>query len=549
MRQGLFHQIEGDDSSIRFRILAVGYELPPEISLGEDLYPLHWLWRPQFYILKVLREHNNMRRNNSRLSNYFFPSLWSLWFLFRLARNGISPFKGLISGRVATLIVRNNVHQPNFLNFIRNLLMMRSTGKQGLLLNDYSNFVEVKLTRNHENSILTGFSISLWSNRFGSRLRSRILTTFLPWILDAKLNLNFVKVTVSKYPAWHPLKHSFGRDMRYQFPDIDVFGGEPLKAVNQFGEITSYLQNDVVLYNGHSVISRNRVLLNYEINSEPQLLHTNWPTYFWAVETSNQTRLPGAQLSSRERDGTYVSSVNNVYHFLEDTLPQIEINNMQTPLRPLFLGGNLDPILRELASASSVAPLTFVRDEAKIEFESLTFFKLSNYRAALSSGEPWALNSHSQLIKSGLNRITQGLHHDKNPSKRIFIIRKKSLHRRLVNSKPLMKELKKLGFIFVVFEDHSMSERLNLLADCSVLIGESGAGMAHAYFINPKARVIEIRHPAMHGSFEHLTLSVTSGVTYRVVDGVLTSRITKFIFGKDCFKIKLSSLLKEIKGF
>jgi hypothetical protein len=51
----------------------------------------------------------------------------------------------------------------------------------------------------------------------------------------------------------------------------------------------------------------------------------------------------------------------------------------------------------------------------------------------------------------------------------------------------------------------------------------------------------------MKDSFEHLTLAQASQVKYVIANGSGTSRIEKFLYGKDSFKIDLNLLIKTIE--
>lgn len=539
---------ENSDELIEFKILGTGNGLPYEISLGRESHRIHWKWRPQLYIFKVLREQNNLRTGNPKFSNLIRPTAWSLWSLFRLIRNGISPAKGLLSGRAAVIVTKSNVGKPSFIRSNRSLLMMRSIGKHGFLLNDYSNFVEVKLSRNPSAAVITDFSINVRPNKLLMRLRSRALVKLLPLLMDKKMAFVFTRKIVSVFPDWHPFKCHFLNDTSFVLIDRKVVDVKALNIHQKNELICCSNEDDVILHSGKNLIINENQIFASTDNSEDYFLNRNWPAHIWNVKELDRAKIPSTLTAHGQKDGTFVSAANNLYHFLEDSLPQIEINNSLYPSPPLFVGGNIDPILEEIATASSTAPVTFLRDEEQIRFRKLRFFFLSDYRARLARGERIDVKEHAELIASGIYRVKLQKASTRTTSLKIFIIRKRGLQRRLVNMRPLRKELEERGFIFVVFENLTLSQRLNILEECSVLIGESGAGLAHAYFLNSLARIIEIRHPLMRGSLEHLTLSIATGIDYEVVDGLHSSRADKVVYGKDSFRVDVDCLLKAIDG-
>lgn len=539
---------ESNDGLIQFRILGIGNGLPYEISLGRVSHKIHWRWRPQLYILKVIREQNNFRTSNSKFSNLIRPNARSLWLLFRLIRNGINPARGLLSGRATIFATKRNVGHPSFINSNRNLLMMRSTGKHGLLLNDYSNFVEVKLARKLSAAVITDFSISIRPNALRKRLGLKALAKIIPVLLDKKMAPIFTRNIVSLFPDWHPFKGVYSHESTCTLIDRQAANVTAFQIDKKNYLFSYFSANDIILNNGKSLLINNNQILTLIENSEKGLLNRNWPAHIWRVDGLDRAKIPAALIAHGHKAGTFVSAVNNLYHFIEDSLPQIEMNNLLSPSQPLFVGGNIDSILEEIALAASVAPITFLRDEEQIHFGKLGFFSLSDYRAKLARGECIDVKEHTKLITSSIYRVKGQKAEVQPPLLKIFIIRKRGLQRRLINLRPIRKEFEERGFIFIDFENLSLTERLQTLDKCSVLIGESGAGLAHAYFLNPLARIIEIRHPLMRGSLEHTTLSLASGLRYEVVDGLHPSTIEKVFYGKDSFRVDISSLLKALDG-
>lgn len=535
-----FHNLQSEDRSqlVKFKILGLGQNLPNNIAVGNIPILITWRWRPQLYCLKILREQTNLRYKNHRFGNYIRPSLWSLWLLFRLMRNGISPLKGLVSGRMSTLTMPNHGQVPNFSNFDRNLIIMRSVGKSGLILNDYSSFLEVKIMRNDKYSVITDLKVALLQITIPDRLRSRLIFGLIPFLLDSKLREYFTKQTSAIFPIWHPYR-------------LDISGKTALVShkgpiIRQvIGPNRIFVEQNITLRSGKNLLDSEVNLIEFDQDELSQI--GVWPQSAWRVHGSSELKMPASLEPEVIENATFIYAVNNLYHFLEDTLSQIEINNLQSPEKLVLLGGNLDSVLREIAISSSLAPIKLIRDEEHQIIRDLTFFYLENYRSNLAAGKEVDLAEHTNLIRVGIERINSFYPQQWCPTQKIFIIRRKGLQRQLSNYKSVQRALRESGFMFIDFQDLSLGERITLLRNCKILVGESGAGLAHAYLLDPESRVVEIRHPTMDGSLEHETLVRTRRLNYSIVKSSYASFMSRFIHGKDSFKVDLTTLIQAIE--
>jgi hypothetical protein len=416
---------------------------------------------------------------------------------------------------------------------------MRSAGKSGLLLNDYSTFLEVKLMRTGIYSVITDFSARLVPSSSLRRISFDYVIKSAPIVIDFKINKLRLRKLIQIFPDWHPYSYLFSRKNALIIQDDEA---NPIRKIGQN-----------LVFDGKGITLRNGKTLEKSGYQLSQLGEENtskngfWPKYTWRFQDSSAIHTPGGLGSEKVESATYVSAVNNLYHFIEETLPQIAINNMLSPTKPLFVGGNLDSVLQELATLSSTPKVKFIRDEENFIFQDVTYFHLEKFRSALSQGNRVGMDEHVELINAGLRNILSLRSQDSDPTTRIYIVRKNGLQRQLSNFKSVKSFLERQGFLFVDFEPLSLTERIELLANCSLLVGESGAGLANAYLLKPMASVVEIRHTSMKGSCEHLTLAQTSQVKYVIVNGSGTSRIEKFLYGKDSFKIDINLLKKTIE--
>jgi hypothetical protein len=532
-------ELEDGPRLFEFEILGLGPCLPGAIQIGNNSKSLIWYWRPQIYFLKVLREQTNIRYENHRFGNYLRPNLWSLWLLYRLARNGINPFRGLISGRKAIVLISTDEGTPNLSKSDASLMIMRSAGKSGLLLNDYSTFLEVKLMRKGTYSVITDFSAKSIPKGFSRRLSFLCAIKSAPFVIDLNIKKKLLREFSQIFPDWHPYSYLCRGKNALVIKNVTSV---PQRKI---GHNLVFDAKSIILRNGKTL--ENSGYLIDQFGEENTSKNRVWPKYTWVYQDSDKAQTPGGLSGWNVESATYLSAVNNLYHFIEETLPQIAINNLFSPMNPIFVGGNLDSILQELATLSSTSSVNFVRDEETFFFQDLKFFHLEKFRSSLSQGKHLTMDEQVDLINAGLSEIVSIRSNESQLTTKIYIVRRKGLQRQLANIRSVRNILEKQGFLFVDFEPLSLSERIELLSNCSILIGESGAGLANAYFLRPEAKVVEIRHTSMQNSCEHLTLAQATRVEYIVLEGSGTSRIEKFMHGNDSFKIDLNMLKKLIE--
>ena len=75
---------------------------------------------------------------------------------------------------------------------------------------------------------------------------------------------------------------------------------------------------------------------------------------------------------------------------------------------------------------------------------------------------------------------------------RIYVSRRDTLNRRLVNEEELFSELRKRGFSRIVPGEMSVPEQVTAFANASVIVGPHGAGLTNMIFSPPAASVVEI---------------------------------------------------------
>lgn len=75
---------------------------------------------------------------------------------------------------------------------------------------------------------------------------------------------------------------------------------------------------------------------------------------------------------------------------------------------------------------------------------------------------------------------------------RIYISRKKSKRRKIVNEDKLVDLLKFFHFDIICMEDFSFDEQIQIMKNTSILVSSHGAGLANVNFLNEKSKIIEL---------------------------------------------------------
>jgi capsular polysaccharide biosynthesis protein len=87
--------------------------------------------------------------------------------------------------------------------------------------------------------------------------------------------------------------------------------------------------------------------------------------------------------------------------------------------------------------------------------------------------------------------------HDKNSNKKyknkIYISRKNSITRKLVNEDEIIPILKRNGFNILDFDDLNFEKQLKYILNSDVLLSVHGAGLTHMLWMKPGSKVLEIR--------------------------------------------------------
>ncbi len=112
--------------------------------------------------------------------------------------------------------------------------------------------------------------------------------------------------------------------------------------------------------------------------------------------------------------------------------------------------------------------------------------------------EPKYANVVPEILDNMIKAIKSALQlPEVKPHRKIYISRAKVSARKLENEADLLPYIKAAGFEVVFAEDLSFAEQVKLFHETSVLLAIHGGGMANILFMQPSAKVFEIRAAQM----------------------------------------------------
>lgn len=343
----------------------------------------------------------------------------------------------------------------------------------------------------------------------------------------------------------------------------------PLKnLLNSFG-VQSYLENAIVLGENNVEIDEINVVKQFrdltitsqgvflESNSENFSLVDNrdlkqyWPSEIWRNQETKLLMTPTSKgVKSINQAAIYFYCSANWAHFIEDNLPSILELHKKSKDRVMYLGGVVSPIYLETIQSLMPTLRTRVVDSRySMKFSDVLVNFHQDSRNSLIAG---VLSDSPMIDKKSLlqlrNLALSLVADDQLSHKKIFIDRGNRGFRRLINYEEVKGIFQYHGFQTVKFHELGFLDRIKMLRNCSVLAGETGAGMVNGYFCPSNSKVIELRHPSMKFSLEHLPQLDVTGNAYHPIHGQNPSIFQKLRFGSDSYSINPNTLEEVIHG-
>lgn len=131
--------------------------------------------------------------------------------------------------------------------------------------------------------------------------------------------------------------------------------------------------------------------------------------------------------------------------------------------------------------------------------------------------------------------------------KLIYVQRKHTLVRGVLNEPEVVETLQGYGFKPLDFGDYTIEEQAKLAAGAEVMIGIHGAGLTNLLYMDEGSKLIEFRREGTHHNHCYWHLAAAVGINYAVVFGTPDDP-DKQLEGAGCsLTIDLAALRKEVE--
>lgn len=173
----------------------------------------------------------------------------------------------------------------------------------------------------------------------------------------------------------------------------------------------------------------------------------------------------------------------NYFHWICDILPKICINKKFIKKSDLFILPNFKTnFQKESLKLMGVKNIYQLQDRSYVKIENLKYIS-----ELYPSGNP----SPDIFIKMR-NKILTNFRF-KCKHRKIYISRKKSSRRRLINENNFEKQLSLYGFEIHCMEEYSFQKQVKICAESKIAMGLSGSGLINFIWMCPGSKIIDIR--------------------------------------------------------
>jgi len=237
------------------------------------------------------------------------------------------------------------------------------------------------------------------------------------------------------------------------------------------------------------------------------------PEHHWVVR-KRRFRLP------RQLPGTALlvaSNPGNYYHWLFDSVPRLgllELSRWRAEEAEWVIVGRSD--LRSHSETLDILRIPATKRLAcskwtVLQFDRLIVPDMPSPRAGGSAR--WV----SEFLRSRFlpPMIGEG-------PERIYVSRRHSRSRRLVNELELEARLQRAGFHMLMAQNLPFIEQVKAFARARVIVAPHGAGLANLVFCDPGAHVVELVHPERRQHVNYRELAWDRGLTYEAIVGAST---------------------------
>jgi len=264
-----------------------------------------------------------------------------------------------------------------------------------------------------------------------------------------------------------------------------------------------------------------------------------WPSPLWRDPTTQEYLSPTVKGCIRIKEpASYIGCSTNWAHFVEDNLPSILGLTREDISRPIYIAGFLSNIQMEtLRVLFPDSTFIIMQKEYNYEFDNVIINIHQDSRNEMIQG----IQSNRAMVDfENLSQVREraaNIVAGETPEALKVFISRTGGFRPLINKKKIESIFRQAGFLIISAESLGFVERLKLFRKASVVAGETGAGLVNLYFCKAGTKLIELRHPNVKNSLEHLAMLKLTDHKYQVISGRKVSAVKKLRFGVDSYYV------------
>jgi len=195
---------------------------------------------------------------------------------------------------------------------------------------------------------------------------------------------------------------------------------------------------------------------------------------------------------------------NAYFHWLCDVLPRLSavesIHKDCVLLLPAYAKGSY---FKESISKWTFKDVFYIPNDSYVEVKNLL---CPDKIACTGNYNPGIMSHLREKFNSGKSV--------NDPSLKLYSSRSHALAKFVTNEKEMMELLSGYGYESICFEDYSLTENANLLANCKTLISMHGANLSNMMFMQPRTSVVEFRKRGDSKNNAFFSLASALGINY-----------------------------------
>lgn len=303
--------------------------------------------------------------------------------------------------------------------------------------------------------------------------------------------------------------------------------------------------------------SRHVILSDYLLPDDTTLMDQiegigGWPHSLWSTSKSDFVAVPNSLENIDLPENTLLLPCSsNWAHFMEEVLPRLVLAEKDFSYNEIVTSDVYD-------SAQSGAIATISKAEISTKMRTYrystprVFCTVHENRRLLAirrelNGKDLVNQDSMRIIRDSALRAVTDIVDEDSPSL-IYIQRKRTALRKILNRKKIEGLLKSKNFFFIRTEELSYTHRVKLFQNAKIVVCESGAGGANIHFCNNGTQVIELRHPGMILSEEEVALTATGRFEWIKIEGKKARIFSRLFKGTDSYSIKINVLENELQN-